>query len=126
MTANLTDLADRVARLTGPDREVDAAIAVAAKVVPHDFEPAFEPGYWRAMYDNRHWYAPEYTASIDAAMTLVPEGYDYGIYRVSGECQVEVGAAETFQLEQVTAATPALALTAAALRARAKGTSDDK
>lgn len=61
---------------------------------------------------------PRYTASIDAAMTLVPEGHDWlfntrGVYSHVWEPK-EVGDGYW----QARAATPALALCAAALRAQ--------
>lgn len=64
---HLLSLADRVEGLSGPDREVDRAILVAL-------------GYtWRGMAywhrDDSHTWAgsTHFTASIDAAMSLVPE-----------------------------------------------------
>lgn len=65
--------------------------------------------------------APAYTASLDAALTLVPDGWAYafssnliGPGNVAG-CQRR----DPFGGSEATAATPALALCAAALRARA-------
>lgn len=53
----------RLEALDGPDREVDAEIEARRlgkkKAYPADFE-----------------HAPHYTASIDAALTLVPGGWD--------------------------------------------------
>lgn len=60
--------------------------------------------------------APAYTASLDAAMTLVPEGYDWAVFRTNGGLTVHAWCGSR---EDVFAATPALALTAACLRARA-------
>lgn len=78
----LLSLADRVEALTGPDREVDADIAVAisndpAAWVVRDIPSAIfthKPGWWRDRDDKSHS-APSYTASLDAAMTLVPDGW---------------------------------------------------
>lgn len=105
----LLALAERVMALTGPDREADARIAGKA-------------------------YAPAYTASIDAAMTLVPEGWNWmagernqGLCRayVENDKPAFVGFSSQKNPKriwhEVTAATPALALTAAALLARAEG-----
>lgn len=124
----LEALAARVEALTGPDREVDAEIAVASKAVPYDMEPAFGAGWWRGIYDNRHWQAPEYTASIDAAMTLVPEGWEAAIYSapvgsdLNANVQIETEQMrqrpDFYPLESI-AKSPALALCAAALRAKA-------
>lgn len=53
----MTNLSERVMALSGPDREVDAEI-------------------WRIIHPTSQYrLAPSYTASIDAAMTLVPEGW---------------------------------------------------
>jgi hypothetical protein len=56
---NLSTLADRVEAATGPDREIDDEIRTAMAYT-------YETGTL----------APRYTASLDAAMTLVPEGWD--------------------------------------------------
>lgn len=74
----MTDLQSLIARVeaaTGPSEQLDIDIAVAASMVPPKMEKTFtSPRAWRGIYDNRYWFAPEYTASIDAALTLVPEG----------------------------------------------------
>ena len=57
---------------------------------------------------------PAYTASLDAAMTLVPEGWNYGIFPKCA--QLTHGPTTALKVVIATAATPALALTAAALR----------
>ncbi len=71
--------------------------------------------------------APLYTRSLDAAMTLVPEGWAYKIGRtwcelwpVSSELTDEQWPEGWDDDRQHIAATPALALCAAVLRARAK------
>lgn len=106
----LIELAERVEALTVPDREVDALMQ-------------------RALGDGSryHWFAdmngawvtdanaPRYTASLDAAMTLVPEGAYWAVkHYPNAKC-----AADVFGTRQGYAATPAVALCAAALRARA-------
>lgn len=124
----MDDIASLIARVEaaeGPDRELDAAVAVAAKQVPYDFEPAGNGlASWRAMYDNRWWDAPAYTASIDAAMTLVPEGVEVATGSGSERSFAQIlyphrksGKWPQRRSVYTTAATPALALTAAALRA---------
>lgn len=120
--AALGALADRVEALEGPDREVDAEIAVhifgadavrkggvgwpeGALVVP------CYPG-WRLL--------PNYTASIDAAATLVPENAGWCI-SVNGRVMGKAIQPQAHVLHNgskfISAATPALALCAAALRA---------
>lgn len=129
---NPTDLADQVEKLAGPCREVDAAIHLVKTTFPARragvgwpdenalIVPVF-PG-WVLL--------PSYTASFDAAKTLVPEGmmYEFGAYsdidgftagnfaRVSDYCG---GDGPRYELDHSAGATPALALCAAALRAMA-------
>lgn len=80
--------------------------------------------------ERDHWSAvwPDYTGSIDTAMGLVPEGtaldqlgeWMHPLVRENGPwlCILLVGGATLVRCNH--AATPALALTAAALRARAE------
>lgn len=100
--AETLGMAARCEGASGPDREIDAAIVLSL--------PACETRYLSA----EHPWA--YTASLDAAMGLVPEEATFGIARrVAGE-----GAHADIDLEFFgDAATPALALCAAALRAAA-------
>lgn len=110
----LLALADRVEALAGPDREVDYAIFVATA-------DKDRPNYWHPID------AHQFTGSIDAAMTLVPEGCwaegSLGSHD-SARASLEVHAPMTYDpLGSATAATPALALTAASLRARAEALS---
>lgn len=132
MTDDLINLAERVEALTGPDREVDAEIALTLSIVrERDGDLFYGHRNYSVMvierhYDDREGDAPElphYTTSIDAAMTLVPEGclwtmdsfngpkWSAGVWRVPGRGWVYLS-------KNLRAATPALALTAAALRAR--------
>ncbi len=140
---NLLELAARVEALTGPCRETDAEIALAVGYAKRgawfrapDADPDIDVlgcGSWAD--------APAFTASLDAAMTLVPEGWwvaginfnpiDFRSERDS-EWHAEIAGPITWAvIEHGTpeepvydchggnASTPALALTAAALRARA-------
>lgn len=69
--------------------------------------------------------APPYSTSLDAAMTLVPEGWDWTLESCSG---AEKHGASIMQdpgpYIAIRAHTPALALCAAALRARAVEAND--
>lgn len=115
----MTNLSERVMSLSGPDREVDWQIAeslgwtrrqvgqVMAYYAPNDAIMKAGP--------------PKWTASIDAAMTLVPEGWMWSI--ASGGPEEGLWAFLTTIEEPCKdvachAATPALALCAAALLAR--------
>jgi hypothetical protein len=108
--ATLIALAERCEQATGPDLEIDARIE--AQLVGWKFDAMRESGY-----AVRDFEAPAYTTSLDAAMTLVPEGCSVHAFfqpRKIGH-KVEIGCGHVCEK----AATPALALCAAALRARA-------
>ena len=100
MRDTLAALIERVEQATGPDLELDAAIVASLKL------------YIIALMSG----VPHYTASIDAAVSLVPEGWVWVVGNM-GNAHVyeERTAGKSVTAE---AATPALALTAAALRAR--------
>lgn len=98
--ADLRALADRVEKATGPDRGLDVDIEHAR-------------GWPDAQWTSD---ARRYTASLDAAVTLVPRGWTWRVGNlVSGGGFAFLGTS----LKEHVAATPALALTAAALRALA-------
>lgn len=108
MTArdDLAALIQRVEAAEGPSRELDHAISMA-------LSPC------NAMMDARA--CPRYTASLDAAASLVPDGAFWIVSRSSYETRryVEIPtAAAVVGSIRSDAATPALALCAAALRAR--------
>lgn len=125
--ANLIALAERCEKASGPDREADC---LAWAVVHHGgyewrdnvlYIPklqvqvgAIDPGEHSRNFSCWFRQIPTYTVSLDAAMTLVPEGRTFSVARrVLGE-----GAVADVDFEWVgEAATPALALTAACLRA---------
>lgn len=118
MSCDLNDLADRVEAASGADRELDRTIK---EFVGHAWDYAAE---WPR--DGQPIAFP-YTASIDAAITLVPEGYKWKIMCSDFDGYLcEIWTDGTPEYEHVSrAATPALALTAAALRARAQEKNDD-
>lgn len=75
--AELLALAERVENAAGPDRELDAQVALAAGVVPEGaFRPCAspDPGMF-SMGGYTHWVAPNYTISIDTAASLMPPGW---------------------------------------------------
>ena len=120
----LLKLAERVEAATGPDRELDREIAHVLLSWPLRWIPG-----------NRSW---QFTASLDAAMTLVPEGWALTLLETTdGDRRDHTGDPlanwQAALIEhkntgyrvdqrgcwrQGFAATAALALTAAALRAR--------
>jgi hypothetical protein len=114
--ADVIALAERVERAAGADRELDAEIAVA--VTPGMFCDGGYVGFTGAG-DMRP--PPAYTASLDAAAALVPAGCGYQLRRSpNGRTVAYLWDGKGFWSPTVVAATPALALTAAALRAIAE------
>lgn len=123
MDNELLALAERVEALTGPDREVDAEIFLLQWPGYHiqtDCEPfpdEVQPGRIQEAGGFGYRTAPSYTAALDAAMSLVPEGWDVDIEVRQSFAHVFMENDEALEAEANNAATPALALTAAALRA---------
>jgi hypothetical protein len=138
----LLELADRVERAAGPDRELDAEIALVCGIVRERDGDSFyghrdysvmvlERGYYD--FDGSAPELPAYTASIDAAMTLVPEGLFEKVATGTGTKRAfaqliwlrrrrgKWGGGQLFRPASIytNASTPALALCAAALKARA-------
>lgn len=79
---DLLALADRVEKLTGPDRVVDALIADAIRWWPEGFNRIDYFGRDRRRNDKASPLpekidCPQWSASLDAAMTLVPEGFKW-------------------------------------------------
>lgn len=117
----LLELADRIERAEGPDRKLDARIWWETYGRHHK---ADDRASWQrnpASAASRYWPGwekrdeiPHLTASIDAALTLVPEGAAW--WRVEQDSE---GFWSRVQGMPCQGATPALALCSAALRARA-------
>lgn len=116
----LLGLAAKCEAASGPDRELDVRISLlisgvvyAESDVADLLRVRDEPtGYGR--YRPADEYVPAYTASLDAALTLVPEGAPWKV-----EDHPVYGIAAVADCEQGWGSTPALALCAACLRARA-------
>ncbi len=128
-----------IARLEAAEaggREFDAAIGAACRVLPDSRESWMEHEDWGfapyseyklgqvalTHFDGRvgaHWAAPHFTTSIDAALTLVPEGWIWTLAMVGGRAEARLLAGDTIsKCELAYAPTPALALCIAALKAR--------
>jgi len=123
--ATLLALADRCEQAAWPDGMLDHEIAWAAG---YRFE--------KAKFEKRKWWRdpkgvrcsalatdaapPRFTASLDAAVTLVLEGWTWGRFH-SGtvECMTLNGPGNSILIERGEGISAALALCAAALRARA-------
>lgn len=122
--SDLLKLAERCEAATGPDRELDGAVHTAVT----GFEPRRGGIGWP---DNAlvvpgfpGWVPlPAYTASIDAAMSLVPSGMEFGCGSKddSGSAWAWVGKFHgPLNIEEGEPTSAALALCAAALRARSE------
>lgn len=133
------ELAKRCEAATGADRELEARIwcvlngkrykghsqAYRSNETQVEYtEPPKRTRHVTSGYrGNPH--PPRWTASIDAAMTLVPAGCDWLMDNFDGDCGKpsawvhKRGSAR--EIVSITGATPALALTAASLRAIPKG-----
>ncbi len=136
MTDELQALADRVEALAGPCRETDADIALTLKIPDWRAQKPWKQtnGWAKANCARDAWSIffhdgmggspaiPAFTASLDAAMTLVPEPGKWSITSGHGDdWQASVWGLAIKPMEWHSAATPALALTAAALRSIAAG-----
>lgn len=108
VTSSLSDLIARLEKATGDSRTLDAMIHHLVR-----------DGIGNGAYSH----APQYTSSIDAAMTLVPEGHHFGLDTAAAD---EVYSFASIMLNGVAIGrpanhagrTPAIALCIAALRAR--------
>lgn len=117
----LIALAERVEALTGPCHETDKAILAALGYTWRGM------GYW-ADDDSHQWRGPTFfTERLDAALTLVPEGWKLRQMNFSGPCaddrkwHLNLRGGSVGQDRFVgRGRTPALALTAAALRSLAR------
>lgn len=121
---------------SGADRELDALIAVAVNAgsVPgarkemSDDPAVRRQGYVRHYFDGAKSLqeSRRYTASLDAAMTLVPKGFGWRLWMPAEDSSERPritiwGPGRTYAPHDTEAATPALALCSASLRAREAG-----
>ena len=132
----LTKLAERVEALTGADREVDLEVILASGTHVLErrgrdkkawlYEAASD---FRRLDPSPYSYGvfglPRFTASLDAAMSLVPEGMKWRVdthYNIAGVFDYPFDPESGPYCKEYPGegATPALALVAAALRARAE------
>jgi hypothetical protein len=115
--ADLLALAARVEAAKGVDRELDRRI-------DHIRWPVPQPAFHLELSLRDRWDVPAFTASLDAAASLVPDGMCWSVTRKeSGLCVACVWRGPAMCSKAMP--TPALALTAAALRAMAEEARDD-
>lgn len=123
----LADIISRIERATGPDRELDVDL-MAAFLPRHKVttEVGFEELIRVAWaWDSREgiWREVEripYTASVDAVLALMQRALPDAFWLVDKQCFASVGDGRG------KAATPALALLLALLRAYQKESTDDR
>lgn len=146
----MVDLAEGAEKAGGPDREIDAAIEAVLQlnapgrlvnyIGPFDFDGDNDDGsvtVWVGKKKVARYRPPAFTASLDAAMSLIPEGWHVSDWREDwrapnrwsctlsqrpNEGQIaayDAGGTFGAQAEKGEAATPALAMVSACLRARA-------
>ena len=130
------DLIAALEKAEGPSRELDGDIAEMCGVVPAELEAMGVKrsiarrgrGSWYGA-EGAFWHAPAYTASLDAALTLVPNGWVFTLSTddnasfpnaaAHARCaNVPWASAYVNRVSDAHAATPAIALCIAALKAR--------
>ena len=114
------DLIARLKAATGPDRELDARLCIALGLSRDNVMVGVGGWCINSETNPNPYKSPAYTASIDAALTLVPEGWLWRIMPSDFDGWLaEVWTDDTLDCEfGVRAKTPALAICIAALRAR--------
>ena len=110
-------------RASEGSRELDVRIAVEVAGFRdiHGDGSLFDrgnDGYWTIDGDEKTAPLPHYTTSLDAGLTLVPEGWDRTVSRVGGKCTATIGPQNAPDHEPCGGATEALALCIAAPKAR--------
>ena len=125
---SLTSLIERIEAATGGDRELDAEIWLACT-------PGATRDKWSYVHratgrectvdetrnaTDRLIIVPSYTTSIDAALTLLPEGNDWSLFFDNGAALAgcQPASEDGCDITDTPGATPALALLAAILSAR--------
>lgn len=109
-------LIERLEGAEGPSRELDAEI----EALFTDERGNRPLKFFFNQVQSGHRRPPRFSSSIDAALTLVPEGWEWRLDNdTSGECApYRFGMGQNMDCE---AATPALAICIASLRARGQG-----
>lgn len=128
--AKLLELAERVEALTGPDRKMDIAIWMACVANAQQLELVEKGREYHGDSEadfraDRMSDGKRYTGSLDAAMSLVPKGHLWTLDSFEGpRSTAGVWKPQTgwliYPCDAPKTATPALALTAACLRAHAE------
>jgi hypothetical protein len=122
LSSRLEELAAKCEWATGSDRELDVAIVYALYPDIGHYEGQCigdDPIFWHEPYRKQP--CPFFTTSLDAATTLVPEGWQWAIDSYGRASCFRPDAPKPWPCAGgLNATRPALALCAAALRAHAK------
>lgn len=132
----LTDLIERLEKLEGPDAQVDADILMC--IHPgSEWKPYRPRALTKWLYDVNgkeicygKEYVPRFTRSLEAALTLVPEGMRFGVSgtqsnvtpqpkKYHGWVMPQDSCLADDEFEGWSDATPAIALMIAIMKARA-------
>jgi hypothetical protein len=110
--------------LDGPNFALEVEICDSLGLAPEGFELNAQGGwtqYIAARDDVQLWRCPAYTASLDAAARLIPDGHDWALHADNGKAIAGCMPAseDGCDWSDSHGATPAIALTIAALKARA-------
>lgn len=131
----MNDLIERLEKATGPDRRIDALIWMLEPCEPPDCIPQVRDTIFKRFMQGEQWgdsEVPFYTASIDAALTLKPQGVTYTICDYQRPPEVLAllhrKAANVVDTNQYSGKHPvaAIALCIAALKARAAPVGDKR
>lgn len=120
------DLIERLEKATGPDRGLDADIASYVGWTPSPGYRRCSDNSWRRVIPghtesdaiNSVTWSPEFTCSIDAALTLVPEGFACEVRRYSSGNGLAKVWHKDGQRFAENGTTPTIALCITALKAR--------
>lgn len=127
----MDDIIARLGRATGPDRELNAAInAAVVQGWPVELRDGQAWAYFHHADDKEpRWHYlfsdegagltigyPNYMRSIDAALTLVPEGWEWSLCYQQEKYRAEMG--DPSLMIEAEADTAALALAEVALKAQ--------
>lgn len=122
--SEISELIERLEKATGPDREIDCAIKEL-------LDPRYKPKD-RVIYygeatgehvgeDGQFYKAPAYTASLDAALMLVPEDHPWAVGDLNEDDFPWACVTNQHTVDfNGNGSTPAVSMCIAALKARAR------
>ncbi len=115
---DVQSLIDRLEKATGPDRALDGDIALFLRLVPSGMERGWDAG-WSG--GGKQFHAEWYTLSIDAALMLKPDSWEFVLWTENGlvEAYPTKGVKRPAGIKfRIQGHAPAIALCIAALKAR--------